>query len=607
MDENIHTLFNFPDLYTHLRCFLFCLYEFSLRTGGSAQYYVGGAGTPGSQSIFGFPLFTNAGILIPGPSFPGVTQFNSGSSAVDLSALTSATALLTSRVQLLEAFNISTGTAVTSLSSRMSSAESSYNFLTASMGAQSTTITLLQAANISVQGAVSSLSFRMRAAEDSSGSFSSTLSLHSNQIASMNSSLLSNSIILLQLRSANSSMQSAIGSLTNRVSGVESSASQLTGRVLNQTLQISALIASNSSLSARLDSSLGQLNAQLATQTQQISSLVSSNASLSFRLSAVETLSGTSAIVSTIGVAQTSSNNLQLRLLNVETLTGTSTLVSQFLGLRDLSTISTNLAATVVGMRDLSAATTNIASTLIAIRDLTGTSNIVNTVGASQTSASNHQTRLLNLETVGGTSTLVSQFKSIRDYSVSTFSLYTTIAGMSPAAVSALESRVLRTSQPFIMLVMTASQTIQTTTDTFLTWGLVQQQTLGYSYAAGQTSVQLTSMWSATNPTRITLPIDGLYSLTASIVWATNPNGCRDGMFVINGDFNGNSHPRISINVATAAVTQSGWPMSSTIAASARFIAGDYVEVYVQHTAGSAIQVVAGLSMSNVQAVFLGP
>jgi hypothetical protein len=148
--------------------------------------------------------------------------------------------------------------------------------------------------------------------------------------------------------------------------------------------------------------------------------LLTQVASLGTRLTAAEGLSGFTTLVSTVnglrnnngsGALFTQVANLGTRLTALETLTGTTVLVNTI----GTAQNSTNLLQGRLFNLETVAGTSALVSQFIGVRDLTGASIIVTAVGTAQTSVNNFQLRLLNLETVSGTSTLVVQFQGVRD------------------------------------------------------------------------------------------------------------------------------------------------------------------------------------------------
>lgn len=94
----------------------------------------------------------------------------------------------------------------------------------------------------------------------------------------------------------------------------------------------------------------------------------------------------------------------------------------------------------------------------------------------------------------------------------------------------------------------------------------------------------------STNTTRLTIPANGIYLITATIRWGSDGVGVRQLSFQING-----STP-ISHDAIAPASGVSGTLMTSTTIY--QMIAGDYVECIVRQTSGGNLAVVAAANES---------
>ncbi len=253
---------------------------YSVGSTGSGTFYVGGAGVKGDQSLYGVPLFSS-GTLTP-----------------------------SSNVAMLSSDQTAT---LSSLTSRMSAAESAATQLSGVVSTHSTLISALQAANISAQGAIVSVTSRMTSAEFAANALSGAVGGLQSQSNLQGSTLSQQANTLILLSSANSSLQTSVSALTTRVQqleianqSVQASSLALTSRVQlleSANMTLTGTIASLSSRVSALESTgSAQQNALLALHSSQISSLNSSqltqsltllqlrsaNSSLSSRIAALE-------------------------------------------------------------------------------------------------------------------------------------------------------------------------------------------------------------------------------------------------------------------------------------------------------------------------------
>jgi chromosome segregation ATPase len=196
--------------------------------------------------------------------------------------------------------------------------------------------------------------------------------------------------------------------ITSNSLSASSSLTILRSEMDDAMLRVEQLTANMSSSQALLASQ----SAAVASQTAQLLALQSANNS------AVQLLSQMLAQGSQTGLLSA----LSARVFSLETLTGTSTLVTQIVSLNSTSaSYATQLSQASANLQQLNASVFLLSTT----------------VGAAQPSGNDHQTRLLNLETIAGTSTLVSDFKAVRDYKVTTSSFYTNISGIITRLINA--------------------------------------------------------------------------------------------------------------------------------------------------------------------------
>jgi len=85
----------------------------------------------------------------------------------------------------------------------------------------------------------------------------------------------------------------------------------------------------------------------------------------------------------------------------------------------------------------------------------------------------------------------------------------------------------------------------------------------------------------STDNSRLTAPVTGIYAITASVAWASNPTGRRT------------IHLRRSgfASIAVDSRAAFGDEVGTAIATLARLEAGDYVEVLIQQTSGSSLNI----------------
>lgn len=103
-------------------------------------------------------------------------------------------------------------------------------------------------------------------------------------------------------------------------------------------------------------------------------------------------------------------------------------------------------------------------------------------------------------------------------------------------------------------------------------------------------------VWSGSAPTRFTVPAgaSGLYLISAGIEWEADNDGVRVVEMVLNGT--------TSIAAVNQGSTQ-GVVTLQAVSTSYYLVAGDYLEVFVLHTAGNALDVIGGSQYSNFRMV----
>jgi hypothetical protein len=85
----------------------------------------------------------------------------------------------------------------------------------------------------------------------------------------------------------------------------------------------------------------------------------------------------------------------------------------------------------------------------------------------------------------------------------------------------------------------------------------------------------------STNNSRLVAPVTGIYAITANVVWASNPTGRRTIHLRRNG----------FESIAADSRAAFGDEVGTVIATLARLEAGDYVEVLIQQTSGSSLNI----------------
>jgi len=106
----------------------------------------------------------------------------------------------------------------------------------------------------------------------------------------------------------------------------------------------------------------------------------------------------------------------------------------------------------------------------------------------------------------------------------------------------------------------------------------------------------------STNPSRVTLWNDGIWQVTYGIAFASSATGRRIGQVRSNaGGLSGGGTFQQQFNVATS---PSGTFAHQGIFA-ARFIAGDYLELFVEQQSGGALAIQTGAGFNFLSAMWL--
>jgi len=113
-----------------------------------------------------------------------------------------------------------------------------------------------------------------------------------------------------------------------------------------------------------------------------------------------------------------------------------------------------------------------------------------------------------------------------------------------------------------------ATQTINTSTATALTFNTVDQNTAG--------------VFNAAQPTRLTAPVAGTYVVTASVSWSNNANGIRELHIRLNGG-------TTNLAIVSAGPTVGNPAPEQNVATTCHLNLGDYVEAVVWQTSGGSM------------------
>jgi hypothetical protein len=111
-----------------------------------------------------------------------------------------------------------------------------------------------------------------------------------------------------------------------------------------------------------------------------------------------------------------------------------------------------------------------------------------------------------------------------------------------------------------------------------------------------QTEVLNRGLWSAGQPTRLTVPAGeaGIYEISAGIEWEADNDGVRIVELVLNDT--------TSIKAVNQQATQ-GVVTLQGVATEYPLVADDYITVLVRHTAGNALNVIGGDQYTNFRMV----
>ena len=100
--------------------------------------------------------------------------------------------------------------------------------------------------------------------------------------------------------------------------------------------------------------------------------------------------------------------------------------------------------------------------------------------------------------------------------------------------------------------------------------------------------------WVSTSPSRITCLVDGIYSISGSVSFASSAVGSRK----VSIRLNGSTEIATQQPVGTAPSAGSATPVNLSVGTIMQLNAGDYIELIVLQTAGSALNVLSGASYS---------
>jgi len=106
------------------------------------------------------------------------------------------------------------------------------------------------------------------------------------------------------------------------------------------------------------------------------------------------------------------------------------------------------------------------------------------------------------------------------------------------------------------------------------------------------------NMFNAANPTRITVPIAGIYNVTAAVKWRAGAGQHRFATIRKNGV----AHDEAISQVAP--VLASGQFTSQVVAGQLKLAAGDFLELFVFQDSGASLNTVNGLT---TQVVWMNP
>lgn len=225
------------------------------------------------------------------------------------------------------------------------------------------------------------------------------------------------------------------------------------------------------------------------------------------------------------------------------------------------------------------------------ITTLTGRVNGHDTTLATHTSQiSNLDTRITTIEGSGGSGSggfIVCTSTTKPPINVGQIIMETDTGFLSyDAQWSGTPTRVPFPGSGIVKWRQTTTQSIPNNTATTLTWNQISNDRLG-GYSGSQ-------------PTRYTCQTPGIYHLFASVTLAANATGIRTIKFLANGG-------PLNSTIATINALGTGASSIATIPAMIKLVPGDYLEVEVTHTGGTALNtVVSTAEQPSITLVYYG-
>lgn len=105
-------------------------------------------------------------------------------------------------------------------------------------------------------------------------------------------------------------------------------------------------------------------------------------------------------------------------------------------------------------------------------------------------------------------------------------------------------------------------------------------------------------MYATSNPTRLTVPVDGFYSISASGTFVGNATGWREFTIARNGT---------AIAVSRVVTIGASSPHYGTVSSAAYpLAAGDYIEFLVRQTSGASLALQSNNASPSLQVSYLG-
>jgi hypothetical protein len=231
-------------------------------------------------------------------------------------------------------------------------------------------------------------------------------------------------------------LQATNNSLVTRITAAEASTDVLGIMVYNQIGQINSLqtlTGAHTTKITALQIANVNLTARVSAAESLSSTLVTTLASHNRTLTQLSELTGTSLLITTVN-AQSTTIGEQTALLFSQIATLQAVDLGHDASLFSLSSNESTLAIRVSVIESLSGTTSlvfkvsDLILRLAAVENLSGTATLLTTtIVTLQNSSNNLQQRLLNVETLSGSSALVSQLLSVRDFSVTSGGLYSAI------------------------------------------------------------------------------------------------------------------------------------------------------------------------------------